>query len=136
MVELTEELIAEGTSTTTLLLPKRGPSSKKRKLYGARKCTKTVCQECDIPLCKDCFSLCHTKRIIKKRFLWFVTYNYTISKLAFTPDGTYLYHTNTHAYRFATPILITIKINVTCKQIPRLKIFFLILPIFRDEGVK
>lgn len=84
LVNLAEELVAEGIKNTNLPPPKKGPVSKKRKLYGTtplhlpvegqtrRRCvrcsrekhqkrTKTLCQECNIPLCKDCFSLYHTK---------------------------------------------------------------------------
>lgn len=84
LVSLAEEIIAEGIQNTALPPPKRGPPSKKRKIYGAvplhlpvegqtrRRCsrcseekrqkrTKTICQECNIPLCKDCFMLYHVK---------------------------------------------------------------------------
>ncbi|XP_067138764.1 piggyBac transposable element-derived protein 4-like [Centruroides vittatus] len=83
LVDLSENLIAEEKKNSNLPLPKRGPSSKKKKLFGTalhlpvegqtrRRCarcaeekkqkrTKTVCQECQIPLCKDCFMLYHTK---------------------------------------------------------------------------
>ena len=82
LVTLAEELIAEGIQNTSLPPPRRGPQSKKMKLYGTiplhlpvegptrRRCTrcsqekrqtrtKTLCQECNIPLCKDCFKLYH-----------------------------------------------------------------------------
>lgn len=84
LVDLAEELITEGLRTTSKPPPKRGPPSKKRKLFGVtplhlpvegetrRRCarcageklqkrTKTICKECNIPLCKECFLLYHTK---------------------------------------------------------------------------
>lgn len=84
LVLLAEELISEGIKNTSHKLPKKGVCSKKRKLYGPmplhlpveeetrRRCarcsqekrqkrTKTICKECDIPLCKDCFMLYHVK---------------------------------------------------------------------------
>ena len=83
LVTLAEELIAEGMRSTSLPTPKRGPPSKKRRLFGPtplhlpvegqtrRRCfrcsqekqqtrTKTLCRECNVPLCKNCFELYHT----------------------------------------------------------------------------
>lgn len=84
MVTLAEELITQGMATTSMPLPRRGLPSKKRRLFGVtplhlpveeqtrRRCTrcttekiqkrtKTICQECNVPLCKNCFMLYHTK---------------------------------------------------------------------------
>lgn len=83
LVTLSEELLAEGSKNTSVHYVKKGVTSKKRKLYGEvslhlpiegqtrRRCsrcsqnkqqtrTKTLCQQCDIPLCKNCFMLYHT----------------------------------------------------------------------------
>lgn len=76
IVELAEGLIVEGIKNSSLRTPRRGATSKKRKLFAKtplhlpvegetrRRCarrarenkqtrTKTICVECSIPLCKQ-----------------------------------------------------------------------------------